>query len=77
VGLALHQARARANGWIERLPRPAGPTDSGTAALVLGLGTLAVLGLVANDSSVAVPATMLIVAVPVLALRATDPGATT
>jgi hypothetical protein len=39
---------------------------------------LASVGLVANDSSIAVPATMLIVVVPVLVLRAmaaTGPGA--
>jgi ABC-type transport system involved in cytochrome bd biosynthesis fused ATPase/permease subunit len=43
-------------------------------AAAAGLGVLALVGLVANDSSIAVPATMLIVIVPVVALRvlATD-----
>ena len=38
----------------------------------MGVGVLATIGLVANDSSIAVPATMLIVVVPVLALRHLD-----
>src|SRR3546814_661742 len=38
-------------------------------AAIVGLAVLATVGLVANDSSVAVPATMLIVVVPVLVLR--------
>ena len=47
--------------------------------LAIGLGALAVLGLVVNDSSIAVPATMLIVIVPVLVTRrlsldGADPG---
>lgn len=45
---------------------------SATAALA-GLAVLAVVGLVANDSSIAVPATMLIVVVPVALLRAQLP----
>ena len=40
-----------------------------TRAAAVGLGVLAVVGLVANDSSIAVPATMLIVVVPVLSIR--------
>ncbi|HEX6417980.1 MAG TPA: hypothetical protein VFZ77_05775 [Acidimicrobiales bacterium] len=40
-----------------------------TLAAAAGLGVLAVVGLVANDSSVAVPLTMLIVAAPALVLR--------
>lgn len=47
-----------------------------TTAAGAGLAVLAVVGLVANDSSIAVPATMLIVVVPVLVLRAiTAPAA--
>ncbi len=46
-----------------------------TTAAAAGLAVLASVGLVANDSSIAVPATMLIVVVPVLVLRAiADPG---
>jgi hypothetical protein len=41
-------------------------------AAVAGLAVLALTGLVANDSSFAVPATMLIVVVPVVVLRALD-----
>lgn len=41
-----------------------------TTAAGAGLAVLAAVGLVANDSSIAVPATMLIVVVPVLVLRA-------
>ncbi len=40
-----------------------------TVAAALGLAVLASVGLVANDSSIAVPTTMLIVVAPVLALR--------
>lgn len=43
-----------------------------TVAAIAGLVVLAVVGLVANDSSIAVPSTMLIVAVPVLVLRLHD-----
>lgn len=50
----------RRPGWLEG--------RSATAALA-GLSVLAVVGLVANDSSIAVPATMLIVVVPVALLR--------
>ncbi|MCU1370000.1 MAG: hypothetical protein JWO77_1194 [Ilumatobacteraceae bacterium] len=70
VGAALLQAGAVARRWIgpgaperERAPE--------TVALALGLGALAGIGLVVNDSSIAVPATMLIVIVPVLILRRT------
>ena len=48
-------------GWLHH-----GPTRAATA----GLTVLAVAGLVANDSSIAVPATMLIVVAPVVVLRA-------
>jgi hypothetical protein len=41
-----------------------------TVAAVAGLAVLGTVGLVANDSSVAVPLTMLIVIVPVVTLRA-------
>jgi hypothetical protein len=40
-----------------------------TVAAAAGLAVLGVVGLLANDSSLAVPATMLIVAVPVVVLR--------
>ncbi len=56
---------ARGRGWVDRLR----PTDAPSLALAVGLGTLALLGLVVNDSSIAVPATMLIVIVPVLVTR--------
>jgi hypothetical protein len=70
VGAALLQAGARARNLVgpdapQRVRTPEG------VALALGLGTLAGVGLVVNDSSVAVPATMLIVIVPVLILRRT------
>lgn len=48
--------------------REHGPTAAGIAGLLV----LAAVGLVANDSSIAVPSTMLIVAVPVLVLRLHD-----
>jgi hypothetical protein len=56
---------ARGQGWLSRLR----PRDTTSLALAIGLGALAVLGLVVNDSSIAVPATMLIVIVPVLVTR--------
>jgi len=56
---------ARGQGWLARLR----PRDTTSLALAIGLGALAVLGLVVNDSSIAVPATMLIVIVPVLVSR--------
>jgi hypothetical protein len=43
-----------------------------TTAAAAGLGVLAFVGLLANDSSIAVPATMLIVIVPVVVVRALD-----
>lgn len=46
--------------------RAPGPTE----AAAVGLAVLALVGLVVNDSSIAVPATMLIVIVPALVLRA-------
>ncbi|HMG40867.1 MAG TPA: hypothetical protein VK611_06030, partial [Acidimicrobiales bacterium] len=54
-------------------PRRTGPWVAGAGGLVV----LAVVGLVANDSSIAVPATMLLVVVPVVVLqvlRATPGG---
>ncbi len=45
------------------------PSEPGSRGLAVGFGVLALLGLVANDSSIAVPATMLIVVVPVVLLR--------
>jgi hypothetical protein len=48
-----------------------------TVAAAAGLAVLGIIGLVANDSSVAVPLTMFIVIVPVVALRAVrSPGVT-
>jgi hypothetical protein len=60
---------------LQRQAGPQAPPRHGPAvAAAAGLGVLALVGLVANDSSIAVPATMLIVIVPVVALRvlATD-----
>jgi hypothetical protein len=71
VGIALVQAGAVAR----RLIGPEAPVrhrSSEAVALAFGLGVLAALGLVVNDSSVAVPATMLIIVVPVLILRRTS-----
>ncbi len=45
-----------------------------TLAAAVGLSVLGVIGLVANDSSVAVPLTMLIVAAPVVMLQVLTPG---
>jgi hypothetical protein len=50
------------------------PQHRPTVAAAAGLGVLALVGLLANDSSIAVPGTMLIVVVPVLVLRAIDQG---
>jgi hypothetical protein len=49
---------------------PNRPFHRPTAAAAAGLAVLATLGLVTNDSSFAVPATMLLVVVPVLVYRA-------
>jgi hypothetical protein len=57
-----------ARGRIDPRPAQAVAQPSRTAA-VAGLLVLATVGLVANDSSIAVPATMLIVVVPVVVLR--------
>lgn len=66
VAALVHAAVvARGQGWLARLR----PRDTTGLALAVGLGALAVLGLVVNDSSIAVPATMLIVIVPVLVTR--------
>lgn len=48
---------------------PKRPPDPYRAAAGAGLGLLAVIGTVANDSSVAVPAAMLLVLIPVFVLR--------
>lgn len=52
-------------GPVVRLAR----RPDGDRALAVGLGVLAVVGLVANDSTVAVPATMLLVIAPFLVIR--------
>jgi hypothetical protein len=57
------QGRIVPNGLLSRGHPP-------TTAAAAGLAVLASVGLVANDSSIAVPATMLIVVVPVLVVRA-------
>ena len=70
VGAALLQAGAVSR----KIVGPDAPKRSRspeTVALAVGLGALAGIGLVVNDSSIAVPATMLIVIVPVLILRRT------
>lgn len=74
VGAALAQAATVARGapWPSALVDRTSPA---TLALGVGLGAIATIGLVTNDSSVAVPATMLIVIVPVLVLRTTSPTA--
>ena len=72
VGAALAQAIAVARG-LRLDPSALARQEPGTIALVVGLGVLATLGLVTNDSSIAVPATMLIVIVPTVILRATAP----
>ncbi|MEX2588508.1 MAG: hypothetical protein WD602_11045 [Actinomycetota bacterium] len=53
------------------LDAPPRRREPGWSAAVAGLGVLAVMGLVANDSSLAVPATMFVVAAPVFAIRYT------
>ena len=45
-----------------------------TLAAAVGLAVLGVVGLVANDSSVAVPLTMLIVIAPAVMLQVLAPG---
>ncbi|MEX2292264.1 MAG: hypothetical protein WD691_00635 [Acidimicrobiales bacterium] len=59
----------RVNGWLDRLAVP-WTRGQPTVAAGAGLALLALIGLVANDSSIAVPSTMLIVIVPVLLVRA-------
>ncbi|WP_421120070.1 hypothetical protein ACE2AJ_01575 [Aquihabitans daechungensis] len=72
VGAALLQAGAVARKMVgPDAPRRSRSPE--TVALAVGLGALAAVGLVVNDSSIAVPATMLIVIVPVLILRRTSP----
>jgi hypothetical protein len=70
VGVSV-LAHLTASGRAQRLRRAGRRRGPGTAA-AYGLAVLAVVGLVANDSSVAVPATMLIIVVPVLVLRRLD-----
>lgn len=67
VGVVAVRSRERNAAW-RRLVTMA-PT---LRAASVGLSLLAILGLVANDSSIAVPATMLIVAVPVAVERSLD-----
>jgi hypothetical protein len=72
VGLGLAVAAyvvLAARGRIDPAARPGVARPPRTAAIA-GLLVLAAVGLVANDSSIAVPATMLIVVVPVAVLRA-------
>lgn len=64
LGPVAAGASGRRPAWLE------GPAS--TAALV-GLLVLALVGLVANDSSIAVPATMLIVVAPIAVLRSQAP----
>ncbi|MGK2947690.1 MAG: hypothetical protein ACSLFP_03890 [Acidimicrobiales bacterium] len=68
VGVAIYSALV-ARGLLG--PRHRSRTDPYRPweAAAAGLAVLAVVGLVANDSSIAVPATMLIVVVPALILR--------
>lgn len=72
IAVALIQAGAVSRG-IVGADAPQRGRSPETVALVVGLGALAALGLVVNDSSIAVPATMLIVVVPVLIMRTTAP----
>jgi len=65
AALAHAAVVVRSRGAAHRRP----PRDPAWLALAVGLPALAGLGLVVNDSSVAVPATMLIVIVPVLLTR--------
>lgn len=58
-----------AHGWLD-LQRLADGSHRPAGAAAAGLLVLALVGLVANDSSIAVPTTMLIVVVPVVVLRA-------
>ena len=72
IAVAGIHAVAHARGWIG--PRATRwSRDRFATALAVGAAVLAGLGLVVNDSSIAVPATMLIVFVPVLVLRQTTP----
>ena len=74
LGAALLQAGAVARNLIGP-DAPVHDRPREVVALAVGLGALAGIGLVVNDSSIAVPATMLIVIVPVLILRRTAPEA--
>lgn len=58
----MARRRAGLGSWSWRGHRP-------TTAAAAGLATLAIIGLVGNDSSFAVPATLLMVVVPVVVLR--------
>jgi hypothetical protein len=73
VGGALLQAGAVSRKLLgPDAPRRTRRPES--VALATGLGALALVGLVVNDSSIAVPTTMLIVIAPVVILRRTAPG---
>jgi hypothetical protein len=65
AGTALYVALVALHRAGPEAPRRTGPW----VAAAGGLAVLAVVGLVANDSSVAVPATMLIVVAPVVVLQ--------
>lgn len=68
IALALAQASAVRRGVLGPAARLR-HRPIGDRALAVGLSVLAGVGLVANDSSVAVPATMLLVVVPFLIIR--------
>jgi hypothetical protein len=67
VGVAYAVAVAR--GWLGP-DAPPRRQDVPARAAMAGLGVLAAVGLVANDSSIAVPTTMLIVVAPIAVLQA-------
>ena len=74
MALAVLYAVAVARGRMG--PRATRPLrDRPTLAAVTGLVVLGVVGLVANDSSVAVPLTMLIVVAPAAVLQVVAPAA--
>lgn len=64
LGPARAARAARPSGWLSRPP---------AVAAIAGAAVLAGLGLVANDSSIAVPATMLIVIAPIAVLQSQPP----
>jgi hypothetical protein len=63
--IVLARRRGGSRSWAWRGDRP-------TVAAVAGLTTLGTIGLMVNDSSFAVPAAMLIVAVPVVVVRTVE-----